>query len=275
MRNIVFRFDDSPGLRAAPCARPTRSCPARGRDRERRRVGARHLRGRREPAGDRGRGARAAPRARARSRVAGLRAARLGAPRGVRARPGSLRMRAAQPVVPADRPTQPSLVDPTRRSETASRACRGPAAELRALEARAIPFAQGPSARVLLVDDDRDIREVVGAMLDAVGLDGRGGDERRGGARARARPSVRPPRPRLEPARDDRHRAVPPHPQGPDALDAARPLPHRARLVAGRRRGLRERRRRLRRQAVPRPRARRAHLRPAAARAHGTPAPSR
>jgi two-component system phosphate regulon response regulator PhoB len=32
------------------------------------------------------------------------------------------------------------------------------------------PFAQGPSARVLLVDDDRDIREVVGAMLDAVGL---------------------------------------------------------------------------------------------------------
>ncbi len=32
------------------------------------------------------------------------------------------------------------------------------------------PLAQGPSARVLLVDDDRDIREVVGAMLDAVGL---------------------------------------------------------------------------------------------------------
>jgi two-component system phosphate regulon response regulator PhoB len=32
------------------------------------------------------------------------------------------------------------------------------------------PFTQGPNARVLLVDDDRDIREVVGAMLDAVGL---------------------------------------------------------------------------------------------------------
>ncbi len=32
------------------------------------------------------------------------------------------------------------------------------------------PFTQGPSARVLVVDDDRDIRDVVGAMLDAVGL---------------------------------------------------------------------------------------------------------
>jgi two-component system phosphate regulon response regulator PhoB len=32
------------------------------------------------------------------------------------------------------------------------------------------PFTQGPHARILLVDDDRDIREVVGAMLDAVGL---------------------------------------------------------------------------------------------------------
>src|SRR6516162_6768263 len=32
------------------------------------------------------------------------------------------------------------------------------------------PFAQGPHARVLVVDDDRDIRDVVGAMLDAVGL---------------------------------------------------------------------------------------------------------
>lgn len=29
---------------------------------------------------------------------------------------------------------------------------------------------QAPSARVLVVDDDRDIRDVVGAMLDAVGL---------------------------------------------------------------------------------------------------------
>jgi len=32
------------------------------------------------------------------------------------------------------------------------------------------PLAKGPHARVLLVDDDRDIRDVVGAMLDAVGL---------------------------------------------------------------------------------------------------------
>jgi two-component system phosphate regulon response regulator PhoB len=32
------------------------------------------------------------------------------------------------------------------------------------------PFTQGPHARVLVVDDDRDIRDVVGAMLDAVGL---------------------------------------------------------------------------------------------------------
>ena len=35
---------------------------------------------------------------------------------------------------------------------------------------RSDPLAQGPSARILLVDDDRDIRDVVGAMLDAVGL---------------------------------------------------------------------------------------------------------
>jgi two-component system phosphate regulon response regulator PhoB len=32
------------------------------------------------------------------------------------------------------------------------------------------PPADAPNARVLVVDDDRDIREVVGAMLDAVGL---------------------------------------------------------------------------------------------------------
>jgi two-component system phosphate regulon response regulator PhoB len=32
------------------------------------------------------------------------------------------------------------------------------------------PFTQGPNARILVVDDDRDIREVVAAMLDAVGL---------------------------------------------------------------------------------------------------------
>jgi two-component system phosphate regulon response regulator PhoB len=32
------------------------------------------------------------------------------------------------------------------------------------------PYTQGPGARVLVVDDDRDIREVVSAMLDAVGL---------------------------------------------------------------------------------------------------------
>ncbi len=32
------------------------------------------------------------------------------------------------------------------------------------------PFTQGPNARVLVVDDDRDIRDVVCAMRDAVGL---------------------------------------------------------------------------------------------------------
>jgi two-component system phosphate regulon response regulator PhoB len=95
------------------------------------------------------------------------------------AQAGSMRMRAATPVppsvVPPDTPTKPSLLDPAappssdRGSEppTRPRAASKPSfAHWRGSD----PLAQGPSARVLLVDDDRDIREVVGAMLDAVGL---------------------------------------------------------------------------------------------------------
>lgn len=60
----------------------------------------------------------------------------------------------ARPVVPPEPPTKPSLPDDSR--------------------SRKIPdapvSAKGPGARILLVDDERQIREVVGAMLDAVGL---------------------------------------------------------------------------------------------------------
>ena len=63
-----------------------------------------------------------------------------------------------------------------------------PAARAARTEARERRFRSGrANARVLLVDDDRDIREVVGAMLEAVGPHRGAGDERRGGARARAR----------------------------------------------------------------------------------------
>jgi two-component system phosphate regulon response regulator PhoB len=77
---------------------------------------------------------------------------------------GSMGMRAAAPVVPDDPPTRPSLPDipPARPRETSTPSF----AHWRASD----PFTQGPNARVLLVDDDRDIREVVSAMLDAVGL---------------------------------------------------------------------------------------------------------
>ena len=65
---------------------------------------------------------------------------------------------------PPEPPTQPSLPDvPSVRPPSASR----PSFQH---WRKSDPFAQGPNARVLLVDDDRDIREVVGAMLDAVGL---------------------------------------------------------------------------------------------------------
>ena len=78
---------------------------------------------------------------------------------------------AAAPSIPPDRGTQRSLVDPDATLEAAV-----PAVPSRAQAPsfshwkKSDPLAQGPSARVLLVDDDRDIREVVGAMLDAVGL---------------------------------------------------------------------------------------------------------
>jgi len=73
--------------------------------------------------------------------------------------------------VPPDRITQRSLEDPDATLETAV-----PEVPPRTKPPsfshwkKSDPLAQGPSARVLLVDDDRDIREVVGAMLDAVGL---------------------------------------------------------------------------------------------------------
>jgi two-component system, OmpR family, phosphate regulon response regulator PhoB len=66
-------------------------------------------------------------------------------------------------LIPPETPTQPSLPDPppVRRSPSAP-GFRPPR--------QSDPFVDGPNARVLLVDDDEDIREVVGAMLGAVGL---------------------------------------------------------------------------------------------------------
>jgi two-component system phosphate regulon response regulator PhoB len=79
---------------------------------------------------------------------------------------GSKTMRAAP--VSSERPTQPSLQDPREGPPSAEpRVSSAPSfAHWKASD----PFTQGPAARVLLVDDDQDIREVVGAMLDAVGL---------------------------------------------------------------------------------------------------------
>jgi two-component system phosphate regulon response regulator PhoB len=77
---------------------------------------------------------------------------------------GSKSAPAPASVVPEERPTQPSLQDPP--SERKRAASRPSFNHWTATD----PIAQGPSARVLLVDDDNDIREVVGAMLDAVGL---------------------------------------------------------------------------------------------------------
>jgi len=82
---------------------------------------------------------------------------------------GSVAVRAAPVSAPSERPTQPSLKDPPSGDPASSsqRAASVPSfAHWRASD----PFTQGPTARVLLVDDDEDIREVVGAMLDAVGL---------------------------------------------------------------------------------------------------------
>ena len=74
--------------------------------------------------------------------------------------------------VPPDRPTQPSLgVKGQPPSDRPSSPAKASSSKRRAAEAA--PVARAPSsggARILLVDDERDIREVVGAMLDAVGL---------------------------------------------------------------------------------------------------------
>lgn len=77
---------------------------------------------------------------------------------------GSTTMRVSMPILPPEAPTQPSLQNPP--SEPPPQASAPDFGHWRATD----PMTQGPSARVLLVDDDRDIREVVGAMLDAVGL---------------------------------------------------------------------------------------------------------
>jgi two-component system phosphate regulon response regulator PhoB len=90
---------------------------------------------------------------------------------------GASRARAA--VVPADPPTQPSLSDEGDRAAPSStppaassgRAIKAPARSRRSPGAPASSTGAGSAgARVLLVDDERDILEVVGAMLDAVGL---------------------------------------------------------------------------------------------------------
>jgi two-component system, OmpR family, phosphate regulon response regulator PhoB len=77
---------------------------------------------------------------------------------------GSKTMRAAP--VSSERPTQPSMKDPSSSERVSSVPSAPSFAHWKASD----PFTQGPAARVLLVDDDQDIREVVGAMLDAVGL---------------------------------------------------------------------------------------------------------
>jgi two-component system, OmpR family, phosphate regulon response regulator PhoB len=88
----------------------------------------------------------------------------------------SMTLRAAVPAsvpsVPSEKPTQPSLPEPeTGGTEAAASSDRRVASAPSFAHWRTSdPFTQGPAARVLLVDDDEDIREVVGAMLDAVGL---------------------------------------------------------------------------------------------------------
>jgi two-component system phosphate regulon response regulator PhoB len=80
--------------------------------------------------------------------------------------------------LPADRPTQPSL-GVTGTPPSSNRPARPSSTSQKTTGAgkRRTPDPASPSgpsaaqaARVLLVDDERDIREVVGAMLDAVGL---------------------------------------------------------------------------------------------------------
>jgi two-component system phosphate regulon response regulator PhoB len=67
-------------------------------------------------------------------------------------------------VIPAETPTQPSLPDPPTLPRDS------PGAPGFHPPRKSDPLVRAPNARVLLVDDDEDIREVVGAMLDAVGL---------------------------------------------------------------------------------------------------------
>ncbi len=75
--------------------------------------------------------------------------------------------------LPADRPTQPSLgvkeSPPSSDRPPGPRTPRPPSGRRRPTDTAA--SQRTPGVRVLLVDDERDIREVVGAMLDAVGLD--------------------------------------------------------------------------------------------------------
>jgi two-component system phosphate regulon response regulator PhoB len=70
--------------------------------------------------------------------------------------------------LPPDRPTQPSLgVRGAPSSDRPSRPHKASSSKRKVADA---PPAKTPGARILLVDDERDIRDVVGAMLDAVGL---------------------------------------------------------------------------------------------------------
>jgi two-component system, OmpR family, phosphate regulon response regulator PhoB len=71
--------------------------------------------------------------------------------------------------VPPDRPTQPSLGvqgNPPSSEGSSSQRAKSSGGRRRAPESQ----ATRAGTKILLVDDERDIREVVGAMLDAVGL---------------------------------------------------------------------------------------------------------
>ncbi|MGO9837057.1 MAG: response regulator transcription factor [Polyangiaceae bacterium] len=80
------------------------------------------------------------------------------------------------PVVPPEPPTQPSLGADSRPRPPQSSGAASSGRAIKAPRSRKSPggspsaSSAGAGARVLLVDDERDIREVVGAMLEAVGL---------------------------------------------------------------------------------------------------------
>jgi two-component system phosphate regulon response regulator PhoB len=91
--------------------------------------------------------------------------------------PGKKKGPAGSGALPADRPTQPSLgvggtppTDPPSRPASSSQRTTGSGGGKRKAQEPAPAPSTPKGARVLLVDDERDIREVVGAMLDAVGL---------------------------------------------------------------------------------------------------------